>query len=258
MLTRLADWIIGREPVATATGIAAVITAALGVAAAFGLDITAEQIAAIGALAAALAGWAGRRAVTPITSPADRQVRRLLDGTQRAETAQDGQLGILVAILVILVLAMVGLFAICTDDDDQALGLRLIAATGPAYHDGGDCDPEWDDCGDYDQRYDQWNNEDRNRNRNRNRGAFSPGPFDRSPVEMHDVCISLDCSSGRDDRRRRDESPPEEARTQSLFPPSFEGVKAFVLSTIKSGIEMGRLFAETTITFVENLLFGIA
>lgn len=29
------------------------------------------------------------------------------------------------------------------------------------------------------------------------RGSFSPGPFDRSPVDIHDnqVCISPDCSS---------------------------------------------------------------
>jgi len=67
---RLIDWIIGREPVATATGVAAVITAGLGVAAAFGADITAEQIAAIGALAAALAGWAARPAVIPVRKAA--------------------------------------------------------------------------------------------------------------------------------------------------------------------------------------------
>lgn len=31
------------------------------------------------------------------------------------------------------------------------------------------------------------------------RGSFSPGPFDRSPVDIHDnqVCISPDCSSGK-------------------------------------------------------------
>lgn len=111
----------------------------------------------------------------------------------------------------------------------------------------------WDgDCG---QNYDQWRNEDRNRNRDRNRGAFSPGPFDRSPVEMHDVCVSLDCS-GRD-RDDRDRSR-EEVAPMSLFPPTPDGIRQFVVSTIKSGVEMGRLFAETTIAFVENLLIGIA
>ena len=51
----------------------------------------------------------------------------------------------------------------------------------------------------YDQgsEYDQWNSEEENRNRNRNRGAFSPGPFEDSPVDFRDNCISLDCG-GRD------------------------------------------------------------
>lgn len=62
-----------------------------------------------------------------------------------------------------------------------------------------------------DQEYDQWNNEDRNRNRNRNRGAFSPGPFDRSPIDFTNACISLDCS-GRDEGKRNDRQPPEEER----------------------------------------------
>lgn len=100
----------------------------------------------------------------------------------------------------------------------------LLAAAGPAfaydgrddrggsgyndggYNDGGDCD--WrGDCGG--QSYDgQWSNEDHNRNRNRNRGAFSPGPFDRSPVDFSNSCISLDCS-GRDKGEKK--NPPPKA-----------------------------------------------
>lgn len=45
---------------------------------------------------------------------------------------------------------------------------------------------------------------------------------------------------------------------QSLFPPTPAGVRDFVLAVTKSGIEMGRLFADTTITFVSDLLIGIA
>lgn len=74
---KILDFILGREPVATATGIAAVITAGLGLAATFGLDITETQIAAVGALAAALAGWAGRSVVKPVLSPAERQLERM-------------------------------------------------------------------------------------------------------------------------------------------------------------------------------------
>jgi hypothetical protein len=44
----------------------------------------------------------------------------------------------------------------------------------------------------------------------------------------------------------------------SLIPPTPEGIRDFVLSVMQGGIEMGRLFADTTITFVSNLLVGIA
>jgi hypothetical protein len=90
---KILDWVLGKEPVATATGIAAVVTAALGVAATFGLGVTPEQIAAIGALAAALAGWAARPHVTPILSPAERQVRRSIETTSSPPIGDDGHTG---------------------------------------------------------------------------------------------------------------------------------------------------------------------
>lgn len=51
---------------------------------------------------------------------------------------------------------------------------------------------------------------------------------------------------------------PGQQQPQSLFPPTPTGIRDFVLAVTKSGIEMGRLFADTTITFVSNLLVGIA
>lgn len=97
-----------------------------------------------------------------------------------------------VALVLVLLGALVA-GCIAAVNDEDSLG-RLILVS----HD--EC---WDEeCGGQD--YDQWNNEDRNRNRNRNRGAFSPGPFDRSPVDFHDNCISLDCGG----RERREEEPP--------------------------------------------------
>jgi hypothetical protein len=62
-----------------------------------------------------------------------------------------------------------------------------------------------DEC--YEQDYDQWNNEDRNRNRNRNRGAFSPGPFDDSPVDAFNgnvICLP-GSTCYQDDRQREGE-----------------------------------------------------
>ena len=161
-----------------------------------------------------------------------------------------------IGVIILLVLAFIGLLAVCTPgEDDHTLG--KIQLVSHEYRDGGDC--EWEgDCGDgYYSGGDYGHN--RRDDRNRNRGAFSPGPFDRSPVDFSNSCISLDCSGRERDRRDRERPPPDEPMvTQSLFPPSFESVKSFVLSTIKSSIELGRLFADTTITFVENLMFGIA
>lgn len=44
----------------------------------------------------------------------------------------------------------------------------------------------------------------------------------------------------------------------SLFPPTPDGIRQFVVATVQAGIDMGRLFADTVITFVSNLLVGIA
>jgi hypothetical protein len=161
-----------------------------------------------------------------------------------------------------------------------ALTVALLAGgAGPAHASHRDrC--RYEDCGDrygdgYSQDYDgQWSNEDRNRNRNRNRGAFSPGPFDRSPVDVHDNCVSLDCS-GSGDGQKKQPAPtapqPKQSvgclvpvpwhcdqRPAQLFPPTPSGLRDFVVNTVKAGIEMGRLFADTTITFVSNLLVGMA
>lgn len=130
---KLLDWILGREPVATGTGIAVVVTAALGLAAAFGMSITPEQIAAIGALVTALAGFAARAHVSPVLTPAERQVRREIESTSTPPI--EGQLGIIVAIVVVLILAMIGLFSVCGDDDENGMG--------PRHH---DCDPYYEDC----------------------------------------------------------------------------------------------------------------
>ena len=198
MLTRLLDWVAGKEPVASATGIAAVVTAGLGVGAAFGLDITAEQIAAIGALAAALAGWAARRQVTPVEAPEARRAARTLK-TLDPET---GSVPLALLILVALGVVLLAGLGVCTDalfeDEDETNDLG-VAVTQLAYHE--------EDCNEYgcDSNYSQdYSSRDRNRNRGRDRGAFSPGPFEDSPVDFRDNCISLDCGG----RERDQEEPP--------------------------------------------------
>lgn len=112
--------------------------------------------------------------------------------------------GIPLALIIIIALGVIMLagLGLCGDalfeDEDEVNDLGAPALV--LDHDG-------DYYGDRsDQDYEQWNNEDRNRNRNRNRGAFSPGPFEDSPVDFRDNCISLDCSG-------RDRTPPQEGQT---------------------------------------------
>lgn len=58
----------------------------------------------------------------------------------------------------------------------------LFPTAAFANHEDRDCDWEGN-CGHQEYRHD-YSNHDRNRNRDRDRGAFSPGPFDRSPVNI--------------------------------------------------------------------------
>lgn len=55
------------------------------------------------------------------------------------------------------------------------------------------------------------NGNDNRRCRGENcRGSFSPGPFDRSPVEIHDnqICISPDCSNSGGDAKKDQKQRP--------------------------------------------------
>jgi hypothetical protein len=156
---KLLDWILGREPVVTATGIAAVVTATLGALTAFDvLDISVEQVAAVGALVAVLAGWAGRSAVTPLASPQERKTQRImsrLDPGPVDTVADDSRLpdegGIPLALIILLVVGVLivgGVVASCdalfTDPDEEGdLGMPALVLD----HDG--C---WEgECGGYDE-----------------------------------------------------------------------------------------------------------
>lgn len=130
---------------------------------------------------------------------------------------QRGSIPLALLIGIGVVVALFAGIAFCADaafeDEDERndVGVVIPALISHEYDDGcweGECYDEGG-YGGGGQDYDQWNNEDRNRNRGRNRGAFSPGPFDRSPVDFSGSCISLNCS-GRDDRG--DEPPPEDDR----------------------------------------------
>lgn len=112
-------------------------------------------------------------------------------------------------LVVVVAWSLVSLTLAVGPQTAPAFRLRLVSHEYGGYDDGGydECDSEWDGCGGG-QRYDQnyGSRDDRNRNRNRNRGAFSPGPFDRSPIDFSGSCISLNCS-GRDEGKQ---GQPEE------------------------------------------------
>lgn len=164
--------------------------------------------------------------------------------------APAGFLWTAVAILVFFGLLGVACGA-CFNDDDHRDSLGRVELIR---HDRGGDDYGNDDGGRY------GNDNDNRRCRGNNcRGSFSPGPFDRSPVDIHDNCISLDCGGQDRPPPGGGTEPPAGAFTpESLFPPTPQGIRDFVLNTVKAGIELGRVFSDVTITFVENLLVGLA
>lgn len=118
---------------------------------------------------------------------------------------QRGQvLPLMVGIVVVLVLAVIGLMAVCTPgEDDHGLGVVQLVSHHQDYGDD-------DGYGNGSSGGDYGNGNDQRRRCEEGaqcRGSFSPGPFDRSPIDFSNSCISLDCS-GRDkkDDRRDDGS----------------------------------------------------
>lgn len=102
--------------------------------------------------------------------------------------------------VVIFLALLVGCFAIA-NDDEESFGVQQVAS-----HEY--CDEQYEDCRGYNQEYDQWNSDQNNHNR-RNRGAFSPGPFDDSPVDaFNGNTICLPGSTCYTDDRRREEQQP--------------------------------------------------
>lgn len=106
---------------------------------------------------------------------------------------------------VVIVLVLLGGLGVCGDalfedsDEENDIGLGRVELVSHEYDEGGG-----------DQNYeDQWSNEDRNRNRDRNRGAFSPGPFDDSPVDAFNNACMPGATCHYDGDRRNDEGEPQ-------------------------------------------------
>jgi hypothetical protein len=134
------------------------------------------------------------------------------------ELRKQGGQALIVIVGVVLILAVIGLFAVCNDSDDSVGGLGRVQLVNHEYDDGGGDNGCWDgEC--YDRgdsygngRYDyDYGSHDRRRNERRNRGAFSPGPFDDSPVTII-ICPPGTQYCGSDGGRGRGDEPPPEER----------------------------------------------
>lgn len=124
---------------------------------------------------------------------------------------------------IVVMLLLLGVCAVVNDDDDEVESLGRIELVSHDYG-GYEC-ADHDGCG----------------------GYYEEDERDGGKQTCFMACyITIPPGDGGGER------------PQSLFPPSPEGIRDFVLSTIKGGIELGRLFAEGTIKFVESLLVGIA
>lgn len=118
-------------------------------------------------------------------------VKSIADSLHRKQDDEAGGAG-LIAVFVIgfFFLVVVGGFTVCDwsfNDESEKGDKHLLGRVELASH---EYDEGWEEEGGGQNYEDQWSNEDRNRNRNRNRGAFSPGPFDDSPVDaFNNVCM---------------------------------------------------------------------
>jgi len=96
--------------------------------------------------------------------------------------------------VIVIVLALIGLFAVCGDEDadvDDEVGIAWIA----------DHEYDYDDEGS--------GNEGEYRDDNR-RAGISPGPFDRSPVDFRNNRVVICFPFSRCDSAGEEEAPPSE------------------------------------------------
>lgn len=105
--------------------------------------------------------------------------------------------GLAIAGAIIFFAFFIGCIAVANDGDDDGLGRQQLVSHEYC-EDNSDCYG-----GSYEQDY---SNQDRNRNRDRNRGAFSPGPFDDSPVDAFNNTCLPGATCYYDGRRNEDGS----------------------------------------------------
>lgn len=147
--------------------------------------------------------------------------------------------GFLAAIgLVVLVMALV--FAGCfgtASGQPRSLGRSIVLVS---YDDG--------DGGNDGGGYNGGEQDQRRCYRSENcRGSFSPGPFDRSPVDVHDnqICISPDCSGSHGGGTGK--------KPAGFFPPNPAKIPQLIAALMQGGLDLGKGIADIVITYVSNL-----
>lgn len=153
---------------------------------------------------------------------------------------------VIVGVIFVLGALVAGCIAVVNDEDslgrtfnEQAVSFMVPASAARfvASHERDRC---YDDCGD------DWGGGSDGNSGGDYEGGRSGDNDQRGDHNCRNFCFyGVPIPGGGD-------------QPQGLFPPTPDGIRQFVLSTIQAGIEMGRLFADTTITFVSNLLVGIA
>lgn len=109
-----------------------------------------------------------------------------------------------VVTLIVVILALVGLFALCNDSDDDDVDLDGIGRVVLINHEyEGDRCYRYGDC-----KGDSGNDDSDYRDDNR-RGGISPGPFDRSPVDFRDNRVTICFPFSRCDSAEDDDQPQE-------------------------------------------------
>lgn len=104
------------------------------------------------------------------------------------------------AIGILVVLFIFALFALCNDDENEADSWAPALVASHDYRGGSDC-YQYGDC-----RGDS-GNEGEYRDDNR-RGGISPGPFDRSPVDLRDNRVVICFPFSRCDAKDGEGDPP--------------------------------------------------
>lgn len=146
-----------------------------------------------------------------------------------------GAIGLVVVLMAIF-------FAACFNSASGTPAHRSLGRTEPIRHDRA-CDPNWDDCG--------------RGSGNGNRGYDGEGGRSGDTNQRGDRnCRNICGNTVVIPDPRGDQPPPKDQQPASLTDPT--KLPQAIQQIIKAGLDMGQLFADGTIKFVETMLTALA